>query len=75
MRAFTNATTIVAATARSAIKRADLPSRQPSPTQARLGALATSERPHSRENADGRGSSVTAVDRASPLHPLADLKR
>jgi hydrogenase expression/formation protein HypC len=53
---------------------ADLPSPQPSPTQARLGELASLERPHSQANADGRGGNVAPVDRASPLqpHPLAD---
>jgi nitrogenase molybdenum-cofactor synthesis protein NifE len=53
---------------------ANLPSPQPSPTQARLGELAASKCPHSRANADGRGSPAAAVELACPLqpHPLAD---
>ena len=43
------------------------PSPQPSPTQARLGELATLESPHPQSDADGRGGPVADAETAYPL--------
>jgi len=59
-----------------AVKRVGpLPSPQPSPAQARLGELATSECPHSQANADGRGSRLRSLQQRPLSHRERDRVR